>query len=151
MHYAFRVAVLYCVDNDLSSLTGFGLGKMVLLEDQVEELSSTHQFHYEAHVLLVLEDIEEAHNIGVVNLFQYLNLRLYGYLVLFRHILLRHYLHGDLFPGRSVLSFLYRGKTPLSYCAFDPIKVFDVALPSVIIHFFSMILFIINRYNYYKY
>jgi hypothetical protein len=114
------VAIFQSTQHGLDDRRGILLRVMTLctlglLNDTIEELSSSAQLSDEMKILVVLEDIHELDDVGVVHRLQDLNLTLQCFQSTnFRFL---DCLHSEIFFGLTVLAFPHNSIVPVAQLA----------------------------------
>lgn len=108
-----------------------------------EQITSGQVLHHDVNVLLVLENIKQSDDVGVLTHFQDFDFSSLEFHVLNCHFLLAHDFNGDLLSSLLVVSGLDQSKLSFSECLFDFIKVKQVWVANHFLNSLDPLFFIV--------
>lgn len=120
------VAVVESVEEGCNDVAGLRFGEPLALQDLIEELAASFEFHDEEVVFFVFVDVVKFDNVRVVNLLEDVDLILQANLVLLCQITLGNDFDCNSFFGHPISALSHTSKTSLANDRLDLVVGFDV-------------------------
>ena len=67
------MTIIQSINKTPNRISSLSLWEMILLDNQIEQLSPGHKLHNQTKMSFILKNIDQLDNIGMINLFQNIN------------------------------------------------------------------------------